>query len=73
MLCGCIPIGSRVFGIPDAIGRTGFLFDTEKDLDQIAAFINSGLGADNYKKARNRVIKKYDISKRAEKIKQNIS
>ena len=73
MLCGCIPIGSRVFGIPDAIGKTGVLFDTEKDLDQIVDFVNSGLGTENYKKARNRIIKKYEISKRAEKIKQNIS
>ena len=73
MLCGCIPIGSRVFGIPDTIGKTGFLFDTEKDLDQIADFINADLGEGNYKKARNRIIKKYEISKRAEKIKQNIS
>ena len=72
MLCGCIPIGSRVFGIPDAIGKTGILFDTEKDLTQIVDFINSDLGAVNYKKVRDRVIKKYDISIRTEKIKQNI-
>jgi glycosyltransferase involved in cell wall biosynthesis len=25
MLCGCIPIGSNVFGIPDLIGDSGFL------------------------------------------------
>ena len=72
MLCGCIPIGSRVFGIPDAIGKTGVLFDTEKDLEQIVEFINSDLGATDIKKARNRIVRKYDISKRTEKIKQNI-
>ena len=38
MLCGCIPVGSRVFGIPDAIGKTGILFDTEKDLDKIVKY-----------------------------------
>jgi hypothetical protein len=27
MLCGCIPVGSRVFGIPDAIGSAGELVD----------------------------------------------
>ena len=72
MLCGCIPIGSRVFGIPDAIGKTGVLFDTEKDIEQIVEFINSDLGATDSKNARNRVVRKYDISKRTEKIKQNI-
>jgi glycosyltransferase involved in cell wall biosynthesis len=72
MLCGCIPIGSRVFGIPDAIGTTGFLFDTEKDIEHIVEFINSDLGATDLKKARNRIVRKYDISKRTEKIRQNI-
>lgn len=27
MLCGCIPVGSRVFGIPDAIGGAGELVE----------------------------------------------
>ena len=72
MLCGCIPIGSRVFGIPDAIGDTGALFDTEKDLKQIAEFIKSDLGYYNFNKARNRVIEKYDISMRAEEIKKRV-
>lgn len=72
MLCGCIPVGSRVFGIPDAIGKTGILFDTEKDLDKIVEFINSDFGVTDFKKARNQVVRKYDISKRIEKIKQNI-
>jgi glycosyltransferase involved in cell wall biosynthesis len=72
MLCGCIPVGSRVFGIPDAIGKTGILFDTEKDLDKIVRFINSDFGVTDFKKARNQVVRKYDISKRIEKIKQNI-
>jgi glycosyltransferase involved in cell wall biosynthesis len=58
MLCGCVPIGSRVFGIPDAIGTTGFLFDTEKDIEQIVEFINSDLRAKDLKKARNRSCKK---------------
>ena len=72
MLCGCIPIGSRVFGIPDIIGNTGLLFDTEKDLVQIKNFILSGLGEKESKQARKRIISKFDISKRIEKIKENI-
>jgi hypothetical protein len=48
------------------------LFDTEKDIEQIVEFINSDLGATDLKKARNRIVRKYDISKRTEKIRQNI-
>ena len=71
MLCGCIPIGSRVFGIPDIIGNTGILFDTEKDLVNVKDFILSGVGEKDSKQARNRIISKFDISKRIEKIKEN--
>ena len=72
MLCGCVPIGSRVFGIPDAIGNTGILFDTENDLEKIAQFIKSDIGFENFKKARKRVVQNFDISIRAEKIKKSI-
>ena len=72
MLCGCLPIGSRVFGIPDIIGNTGILFDTEKDLNQIKDYIMSDTGEKDSKRARNRIISKFDISRRTEKIKENI-
>ena len=72
MLCGCIPIGSNVFGIPDIIGNTGILFDTEKDLVNVKDFILSGVGEKDSKQARNRIISKFDISRRTEKIKENI-
>ena len=72
MLCGCIPIGSRVFGIPDIIGNTGILFDTEKDLAHVKDFMLTELGEKESKRARNRIISKFDISKRTEKIKENI-
>jgi glycosyltransferase involved in cell wall biosynthesis len=72
MLCGCVPIGSRVFGIPDVIGNTGILFDNENDLEKIAQFIKSEFGFENFKKARKRVIQNFDISIRTEKIKKSI-
>ena len=73
MLCGCIPIGSRVFGIPDIIGNSGMLFDTEKDLFKVKDFILSGKGEKDSKIARKRIISKYDISKRMEKFEENIN
>ena len=72
MLCGCLPIGSRVFGIPDIIGNTGILFDTETDLALVKDFMLSELGEKESKRARNRIISKFDISRRTEKIKENI-
>ena len=72
MLCGCIPIGSKVFGIPDIIGNTGILFDNENDLVQVKDFMLSGIGDKDSKEARNRIISKFDISRRIEKIKENL-
>jgi len=73
MLCGCIPIGSRVFGIPDIIGDTGVLFDTENDFMKITDFINSKPGINSAKKSRNRIKNLFDISKRIQKIKERIN
>lgn len=72
MLCGCIPIGSRVFGIPDAIGDTGILFDSDKNLDRVVQFINSDFGSHDFKKARKRIKNQFHISLRSKKIKENI-
>ena len=63
MLCKCIPIGSKVFGIPDVIGRTGLLFDSKEGLEKITAFLkkeNKKLG----QMARERIIENYPIKKR---------
>jgi glycosyltransferase involved in cell wall biosynthesis len=42
MLCGCIPVGTRVGGIPTAIGQTGFVI-AKGDLDGLCRSIRSGL------------------------------
>ena len=51
MLCKCIPIGSKVFGIPDVIGRTGLLFDSKEGLEKITAFL----------KKENKKLQRYTI------------
>ena len=38
MLCECIPIGNKVFGIPEVIGDTGFIFEGTKDIDKVCSF-----------------------------------
>ena len=63
MLCECIPIGNNVFGISDAIGDTGFIFHGFKELDKVKKFLKSKIDL-NGKKARERIKKKYPLSKR---------
>ena len=63
MLCECIPIGRKVFGIPDAIGNTGLVFNSSQDLEKIKTFLeedNKILG----KMARNKIIDNYPIKRR---------
>ena len=63
MLCECIPIGNNVFGISDAIGDTGFIFQGFKELNKVKIFLQSKIDL-NGKKARERIKKKYPLSKR---------
>ncbi|OZC02001.1 glycosyltransferase family 4 protein [Rubricoccus marinus] len=44
MLCGCAPVGSNVFGIPDAIGDAGWIVDDPDPL-AIAAAVREALAA----------------------------
>lgn len=63
MLSECIPIGKAVFGIPDAIGKTGMTFHSQADLDEVVLFLtkeNNGLG----RLARARIKEKYPIERR---------
>ena len=63
MLCECIPIGKKVFGIPDAIGDTGFLFDSTTPIEEITSFFSfekTELGV----KARQRIKEYYPMTRR---------
>lgn len=71
MLCECIPIGKKVFGIPDAIGATGLIFDSERTIENITAFLkqeNKGLAV----KARKQIIDKYPLDRRQAAFKQTL-
>lgn len=76
MLCECIPIGNTVFGIPDAIGSTGHLFEGAKDLDSVLAFLNnlehkttSAMG----QQARARIQKHVPISRRIQAFENQLN
>lgn len=62
MLCGCIPIGSSVSGIPFIVGDTGYILET-REVHLLSALIDEALGDPGRKKlsslARNRVKSKF--------------
>ncbi|MCX8148452.1 glycosyltransferase family 4 protein [Thermaurantimonas aggregans] len=66
MLCGCVPIGSDVFGIPEIIGDTGFLL-REKKFDELIRIIENLKNFDlKYlsEKAAERIIRKFSLEQR---------
>ena len=69
MLCGCIPVGSRVFGIPDGIGEAGFVVE-EPDPQQIEAAIRRALSspAELRIAARRHIEKHFHIDLRRKKV-----
>lgn len=73
MLCGCIPVGSDRFGIPNGIGDTGFIVDIDNAAD-IGKAIRSALNSptDAGMKARQRIIEKFPLHRRAELLYNSI-
>lgn len=69
MLCECIPIGNAVFGIPKAIGNTGFLFNGIKDIEQIKLFLN-GKHHKTGIAARQNIIDLFNEEKRVKEFKK---
>ncbi|WP_159522063.1 glycosyltransferase family 4 protein [Sunxiuqinia indica] len=67
MLCGCVPVGSNVNGIPDAIGETGFILENQ-DVSKAVQLIEEALYCDDFIAPRERIIKLYDIKKRKSEI-----
>lgn len=67
MLCGCIPIGRPIFGIPDAIGNAGHLIKNPKNLEPVVSFIRNA-NPDLGHRARERIIRKYPSDHRMSKF-----
>lgn len=64
-LCGCIPVGSPVFGIPEAIGEAGILVD-QPDPQAIAQAIRQALslGPAWRQRARERIATHFSLKHR---------
>ncbi len=69
MLLECIPVGSNVNGIPDAIGDTGIIINHRNETE-LSEAIHSALKLNTAKLARERVIEQFSISVREDKLMQ---
>ena len=74
MLCGCIPVGTRVGGIPTAIGETGFVVDYGNE-DALSDALRQALSAPPGKglEARHRIMTEFAVSKREEGLRAIIA
>ncbi len=67
MLCGCVPVGSRVGGIPEAIGGAGLIVE-RADAHEIADAIKTALQSDGQsarRAARERIAGRFTNSARS--------
>ena len=73
MCCGCIPVGSPVFGIPDAIGDAGILLESP-DPEHVAAQLMRALDmpAAMRQAARNRILTSFTLEQRRQSLARSI-
>ena len=67
MLCECVPVGTKVSGIPTAIGDTGF-YAPVGDPKGAADAIKQALASDKGRDARARIISEFSVEKREKAI-----
>ncbi len=66
MLCGCVPIGSKVFSIPQIIGDTGYVLEhkNSKMLSDLLIKATNEYSQEKRKMARFRIENEYPIHRR---------
>ncbi|MCX6287504.1 MAG: glycosyltransferase family 4 protein [Bacteroidetes bacterium] len=67
MLCECIPVGSNVNGIPDAIGNTGVIVK-KRSPDALEAAIRKAFQLSTAAEARQRALDNFSMPKHREKL-----
>ena len=72
MLCECVPVGTNRYGIPTAIGDTGF-YVHHGDPKATAGAIKEALRSEKGKEARERIKKMFPIARREKEIVDIIS
>lgn len=69
MICGCVPVGSPVFGIPNGIGDTGYIAEYPDPYKIVELIKQAHQNAPELRaKARQRIIDNFSLEKREEKI-----
>ncbi|MBL0127280.1 MAG: glycosyltransferase family 4 protein [Flavobacteriales bacterium] len=67
MLCGCVPIVSKVAALPEIVGDTGFIVE-HRNVDELQRTIEAALGSESLRKgeaARKRIKDRYPLSTRS--------
>ncbi len=67
MLCGCIPVGTEVGGIPTVMGDTGF-YVPEKDPANLVKTITNALGSGNHEAPRTRIVENFPKARRLREL-----
>jgi glycosyltransferase involved in cell wall biosynthesis len=67
MLCECVPVGTKVCGIPTAMGDTGFYVPVGDTMATVEA-IRKALASDRGKVARARIVELFSLEKREQKL-----
>ena len=73
MLCGCIPIGSDVAGIPDIIGEAGYILKKKNEEDLIELINNLSKSTITREEARDQIIANFPLSRRESEFLAHIS
>ena len=67
MLCECIPVGSNVNGIPDAIGHTGVIV-MHRNVEEVEQAVRKALTLETGADARQRVLSGFTYIQREERL-----
>jgi glycosyltransferase involved in cell wall biosynthesis len=69
MLCECVPVGSAVNGIPDAIGENGIVI-SKRDAADLEQAIRKAMVMDTGKRAREHTLRNFSIAEREKRIEE---
>ena len=67
MLCGCIPVGSNVNGIPDVIGNAGLVV-MKRDVSELETAVRKALSLDSGAEARRRILSDFTLELREDRL-----